>query len=176
MAHFAELDENNKVLRVVVVDDNEVGENGSIAGEEYCKNLFGGGIWKQTSYGTMCGIHYTIAADGTQTKSADQSRAFRKNYASIHFTYDPEADGYYPRKDEDGVGMDDSWTLNPTTFMWDPPIPYPPYPGEYADGTILYPYVWKSTRWESTPSAPLYSNDDREFYWNPDTSTWVLIS
>ena len=72
--------------------------------------------------------------------------------------------------------MDDSWTLNPTTFMWDPPVAYPPYPGEYVDGTILYPYIWKSTRWESTPSASIYPGDDREFYWNPDTSAWVLIS
>ena len=106
MAHFCELDENNIVKRTIVVDDNEVGENGSVAGEEYCKNLFGGNSWKQTSYGTQEGIHYTIA----------------------------------------------------------------------ADGTILYPYIWKSTRWESTPSASIYPGDEREFYWNPDTSAWVLIS
>ena len=43
MAHFCELDENNVVIRTVVVDDNEVGENGSVAGEQYCQNLFGVG-------------------------------------------------------------------------------------------------------------------------------------
>ena len=66
MAHFCELDENNIVKRTVVIDDNEVGENGSVAGEQYCQNLFGGGTWKQTSYGTEAGIHYTIAADGSK--------------------------------------------------------------------------------------------------------------
>ena len=175
MAHFCELDQKNIVKRTIVVDDNEVGENGSVAGEEYCKNLFGGNSWKQTSYGTQEGIHYTIAADGTKTQSADQSKAFRKNYAGPGAIYDPVNDGFYFPKDE-AVGMDDSWTLNPTTFMWDPPVAYPPYPGEYVDGTILYPYIWKSTRWESTPSASIYPGDEREFYWNPDTSAWVLIS
>ena len=110
MAHFCELDENNIVKRTIVVDDNEVGENGSVAGEEYCKNLFGGNSWKQTSYGTQEGIHYTIAADGTKTQSADQSKAFRKNYAGPGAIYDPVNDGFYFPKDE-AVGMDDSWTL-----------------------------------------------------------------
>tara|TARA_Y100000768_G_C23858221_1_gene624366 strand:- start:273 stop:827 length:555 start_codon:yes stop_codon:yes gene_type:complete len=184
MAHFCELDENNIVKRVVVVDDNEVGENGSVAGEQYCQNLFGGGTWKQTSYGTTGGVHYTKAADGTWSESADQSKAFRKNYAGKNAIYDPVNDGFYFPKNQE-IGMDDSWTLNSTTFFWDPPVAYPPLPGEeaegtpgyYSDGTKLgHPYVWKSTRWETTPDAQDYPGDEREFYWNPDTSAWVLIS
>lgn len=46
MAHFAEIDENNKVLRVLVVPD-EVEERG----EDYLANEIGlGGRWIQTSY------------------------------------------------------------------------------------------------------------------------------
>lgn len=53
MAHFAEIDENNRVLRVVVVsnDDtsNDEGNEIEAIGAEYCRNLFGG-RWVQTSY------------------------------------------------------------------------------------------------------------------------------
>ena len=42
MAHFAELDENNKVLRVTCVGNDEVAYNGDPAGEAYCTNLSGG--------------------------------------------------------------------------------------------------------------------------------------
>ncbi len=67
MAHFAELDENNIVLRVCVVDDAHEDD-----GENWCKN-FWGGTWKQTSY----------------------NNNIRYNYAGIGFTYDPERDAFY---------------------------------------------------------------------------------
>ena len=68
MAHFAELDNNNIVKRVIVVsNDNEAD------GENYCKNLLGGD-WKQTSY----------------------NNNIRKNYAGIGFTYDSSRDAFIP--------------------------------------------------------------------------------
>jgi len=68
MAHFAELDSNQVVLRVIVVsDDNEAD------GENWCKNLLGGN-WKQTSY----------------------NNNIRKNYAGIGFTYDASKDAFVP--------------------------------------------------------------------------------
>lgn len=46
MAHFAEIDENNKVIRVLVVDNEFENE-----GEDYLANQLGlGGRWIQTSY------------------------------------------------------------------------------------------------------------------------------
>lgn len=66
MAHWAELDENNRVLRVLVCDNNDP------AGDEghswLLENL--GGNWVQTSY----------------------NNRIRKQYAGIGFTYDPIAD------------------------------------------------------------------------------------
>ena len=57
MAHFAELDIDNVVLRVVaVVDEHE------IDGEDWC-NTFFGGTWKQTSYYAGVGFHYTSQLD-----------------------------------------------------------------------------------------------------------------
>ena len=50
MAHFAELDDNNVVLRVVVVGNDCVPSDEHVDGETWCINFFKGGIWKQTSY------------------------------------------------------------------------------------------------------------------------------
>ena len=57
MAHFAELDDNNVVTRVIVVSNNietssgPLGENDMhVDGETWCINFMGGGTWKQTSY------------------------------------------------------------------------------------------------------------------------------
>ena len=68
MAHFAELNENNIVLRVVIIDDE-----GELDGIAWCENFFNGGIWIKTSY----------------------TGAIRKNYAGIGDTYDPELDAFY---------------------------------------------------------------------------------
>jgi len=68
MAHFAELDESNIVLRVVVVNDDYEAD-----GENWCNNFFGG-TWKQTSY----------------------NATIRKNYAGIGFIYDETRDAFIP--------------------------------------------------------------------------------
>jgi hypothetical protein len=69
MAHFAELDENNIVLRVCVVDNNiqtsdgPLGENDKhIDGETWCTN-FWGGTWKQTSYNHNFRVNYCGPGD-----------------------------------------------------------------------------------------------------------------
>ena len=64
MAHFAEIDNNNNVLRVIVVAD-EYESNGA----EWCNNLLGG-TWVQTSY----------------------NNRIRKQFAGIGYTYDVDAD------------------------------------------------------------------------------------
>ena len=103
MAHWAELDENNIVLRVVVTDNNDT--NGDEGYQWLIDNL--GGTWMQTSYNTFGGEHLL---GGTP---------LRKNYAGIGFTYDADADAFiapqpYP-----------SWTLNEVTYLWEPPVAYP---------------------------------------------------
>jgi hypothetical protein len=69
MAHFAELDENNIVIRVVVVNDDYEAD-----GENWCNDFFGGGQWKQTSY----------------------NQNIRTNFAGIGFTYDSANDVFIP--------------------------------------------------------------------------------
>lgn len=82
MAHFAELDGNNTVVRVVVIDDAKEAD-----GENFCMNLFGTqspNSWKQTSYNTRDGVHYT-----PNSNVPDGGVAFRKNFAFIGCVYDP---------------------------------------------------------------------------------------
>ena len=110
MAHFAELDETNKVLRVVVVSNDQLtdgtGGESELAGIQFCHKLFVG-IWKQTSYKTIGGVH---KEDGTP---------FRKNNASTGYDYDEDRDAFI------SPAPYDSWVLNEDTCMWDPPVPMP---------------------------------------------------
>lgn len=103
MAHFAEIDSNNLVMRVLVVD-NEHEANG----QHYLAEEVGlGGKWIQTSYNTYGGEHKN---GGTP---------LRKNYAGIGFIYDEEKDAFIPPKPYT------SWILNEETCLWEAPIPYP---------------------------------------------------
>ena len=72
MAHFAQIDNNNIVLQVLVIPSFQ-----EHRGQEYLANdLNLGGIWKQTSY----------------------NNRIRKNYAGIGFTYDEIKDAFIPPK------------------------------------------------------------------------------
>lgn len=71
MAHFAEIDGSNKVLRVIVVSNNDIlDENGVESeqiGKDLCNQLLGGN-WIQTSYngnfrGIYAGVGHTYDID-----------------------------------------------------------------------------------------------------------------
>jgi len=101
MAHFAELDENNIVIRVIVVDDKNEAD-----GENWCNN-FAGGTWKQTSYNTYRNRH------------SGEKSPLRKNYAGIGFKYDASLDGFIPSQ------TFPSWILNEEECQWESPVPMP---------------------------------------------------
>jgi hypothetical protein len=99
VAHFAELDENNVVKRVIVVDNKDTADaNGNeleSIGVAFCQKLLGGN-WKQTSY----------------------NGNIRKNYAGIGYTYRADIDAFvapqpYP-----------SWVLD-VNAQWQAPVPMP---------------------------------------------------
>ena len=108
MAHFAKLDSNNVVIFVTVGRDEDNGREAELTART-------GDVYKQTSYNTRGGVHHQ--ADGTP--SADQSKAFRKNYAGLGYTYDAGRDAFIPPKPFN------SWVLNETTCLWDAPVPMP---------------------------------------------------
>jgi hypothetical protein len=75
MAHFAKLDENNKVTQVVVVNNNVImveGQESEIAGIQFLAEITGHTNWRQTSY----------------------NGNFRGKYAAIGQTYDEAKDAF----------------------------------------------------------------------------------
>jgi hypothetical protein len=113
MAHYAKV-VNNIVTQVIVAE------------EEFFKSFVDSspGEWIQTSYNTRGGVHYNPE---TGEPSADQSKALRKNYAGVGFTYNKEIDAFIPPKPYA------SWILNETMFVWEAPVLMP------TDGKI---YTW----------------------------------
>ena len=114
MSHFAKLDENNIVTFVTVGRQEDDGLEAELTART-------GDVYKQTSYNTRGGVHYT---DGLP--SDDQNKALRFNYAGIGFTYDPERDAFVPPKPFE------SWVLNESTCLWEAPLPYPDDGGSYS--------------------------------------------
>ena len=112
MASFAKIE--NNIVTIVVSVVNEVlkdlnGIEQEQLGINFLKTLYNepNAIWKQTSYNTNAGVH---SLGGTP---------FRKNHASIGYTYDSQRDAFIPPKPFN------SWILNESTCNWNAPIPYP---------------------------------------------------
>lgn len=110
MAHYAFLDENNKVTFVIPGKDE-----GNMDWEQYY-SLSVGQACKRTSYNTRGGIHYDPVSN---KPSEDQSKAYRKNFASVGFEYNTTLDAFIPPKPYE------SWKLNEACCLWFAPIPKP---------------------------------------------------
>lgn len=100
MAHYAEIDANNVVLRVIVVDNKDEstpdGTTVESIGIAFCQRLFGGN-WVKTSY----------------------NRNIRKRYAGIGYTFNSALDAFVPPQPYP------SWTLDSATADWVAPVAYP---------------------------------------------------
>jgi hypothetical protein len=95
MAHYAQIDENNIVINVIVAED------------EYIENLVNRHSYIKTSYNTQYGEH---KFGGTP---------LRKNFANIGMYYDPKRDAFiaaspYP-----------SWILDEEKCIWISPAEKP---------------------------------------------------
>lgn len=124
MAHFAQLDENNVVINVIVVHNNDcLDENGNESeqvGINFCKSLLGANTrWIQTSY----------------------NENIRYRYAGIGYTYDSELDIFkhpapYP-----------SWEYNTIIHEWEAPIAMP------MDVPLGHHCVWneENLQWDVVP-------------------------
>jgi hypothetical protein len=133
MAHWAELDENNVVTRVLVGDNNDP------AGDEGYQWLIDnlGGTWVKTSYNAVGGKRRD-----PNTGEITNDSGFRKNYAGIGYTYNAELDGFVPPKPFN------SWVLNSETCLWDAPVAYP------NDGK-LYRWNEETLAWDEVVVSPL---------------------
>ena len=124
MAHFAKVQDG--IVTQVIVAEPEFFDTfvDSSPGE-----------WIQTSYNTRGGVHYQ---PDSNIPSADQSKALRKNYAGIGYTYDRERDAFIPPKPYS------RWVLDEQTCLWVAPTQYP------DDGKL---YRWDDTagNWVEVP-------------------------
>ena len=120
MAHFAQLDKNNIVLQVLVINNEDITVNeveDEATGITFCQSLFGTDTqWAQTSY----------------------NNNMRMRYAGIGYWFDRQNDVFIAPKPYE------SWTLDPISYNWIAPVPYP------NDGAI---YIWDetSTSWSEIP-------------------------
>lgn len=91
MSHYAQIDQNNIVINVIVAEQDFI-DSGAVGDPAQ---------WIQTSYNTLAGKHLL---GGTP---------LRKNYAGIGYTYDPVRDAFIPPRPTG------SWRLNETTCQWE---------------------------------------------------------
>lgn len=103
MAHFAKI-ENGIVTQLIVAEQDFI-DSGAVGDANQ---------WVQTSINTRNGIHYT-----PNSNIPDGGIALRGNYAVIGSVYDVENDVFYLPQPYP------SWSLNKTTWSWDPPVPMP---------------------------------------------------
>lgn len=114
MAHFAKV--SGGVVETVIVAEQAFIDSGAVGDPEQ---------WIQTSYNTRGGIHYDPI---TKQPSEDQTKALRKNYAGIGYTYNAALDAFIPPKYE----WNASWELDPVTGTWVAPVPKPADGQEYG--------------------------------------------
>ena len=144
MAHFAELDVNNIVTRVVVVGNDVTTANGLLGdndmhvdGEAWCINFFKGGIWKQTSYNSN----------------------FRKQYAGIGYTYDFAKDKFISPQPFP------SWSLD-TNDDWQAPVAYPTVTTYGDNAPYMVSWDEDNQQWKAK------DDQNNEFVWDSESSSW----
>ena len=149
MAHFAELDNNNVVLRVVVISNDDVDANGgdlSTGAEDFVEALIpassGGVAWKQTSY----------------------NNNFRKQYAGPNYSYDASKNMFIVPKPYA------SWTLN-SSGDWEAPVTYPNDVEE--DGKpVKTSWDEDNSRWLGTTFS---ESGETDYRWDASNLTWVEL-
>jgi hypothetical protein len=145
MAHFAELSQANIVLRVVVIDNNDVIANGgdqSATAEKAVEQIVPfskwGVKWVQTSY----------------------NNNFRKQYCGIGYTFDSTKNKFIAPQPFA------SWSLD-ANDDWQAPVAYPTVT-TYGDN-IKYFISWDEAgqRWIGK------DDQNNSFAWSPETSSWI---
>jgi len=145
MAHFAELDINNKVLRVLKACNQDIINNGGEQSEQAAlhfqsivKFSENGVKWVQTSY----------------------NNNFRKQYAGIGYTFDPVKNKFI------SIQLFASWSLD-SNDDWKAPVAYPTVT-TYGDN-INYLISWDENeqRWLGKDAQ------NNEFVWIPSSLSWI---
>jgi len=145
MAHFAELNNSNIVLQVIVISNEDVNANGgdqSAQAENFVASIVphqnGGNEWKQTSY----------------------NNNFRKQYAGIGHTYNAGKDKFilpqpYP-----------SWSLD-SNDDWQAPVTFPTVTEIDSEYVI--------TSWDEANQKWLGEANLKDYEWNASDLSWTEV-
>ena len=146
MASFAQLDENNKVLNIIKIDDSLDGEgNESEAlGIAKCQSLFGSGTtWKQTWFGENPQRHRAAVVGG-----------FYDETNNVYTELKP-----YP-----------SWVLNTTTYQWEPPTAQPEF---IVSEPKEWKWDESSTSWVKVDVPEPSESPGGTWSWDTTVGAWV---
>jgi hypothetical protein len=147
MSHWAEINSKNKVIRVVVGDNND--PNGDEGYKWLVDNL--GGTWIKTSYNAIGG-------------------GFRKNFAGEGYFWDEKNDRFIAPKPFA------SWTLNEETALWQAPTPYPQDGKFYAwdESTTSWQIAYTQDD-DDLPALPPYPSDGNVYTFDANVGSWKLL-
>jgi len=145
MAHFAELNSSNEVLRVVVISNDDVDSNGgdySTSAETFVASIVphqtGGVSWKQTSYNNNA----------------------RKQYAGVGYTYDSSKNKFIAPQPYN------SWSLD-SNDDWQAPVTYPST-DEVGSNVLLIDWDESNLRWTG-------KHDETNYIWDSSALSWSEV-
>jgi hypothetical protein len=145
MAHYAELDINNKVIRVLTACNQDIATHGGELSEE-AANYFG--------------TYTPFSENGVKWIQTSYNNNFRKQYAGIGHTFDSTKNKFIAPQPFT------SWSLD-SNDDWQAPVTHPTVT-TYGDN-VRYMISWDETgqRWTG--------KDDQQnlFVWSPETSSWI---
>ena len=152
MAHFAELDNNNEVIQVIVISNEDVDANGgdySSQAETFVANLIphseNGVAWKQTSY------------------NSNQ----RKQYAGIGLTYDAAKDKFILPKPFA------SWSLD-SNDDWQAPVTYPNV-DEVDSNPVLILWDEDNQKWLGKTYTGENLQTETDYEWDASGLSWSEV-
>ena len=145
MAHFAELNSSNEVLRVIVISNDDVNSNGgdySSSAETFVASIVpyqtGGVSWKQTSYNNNA----------------------RKQYAGVGYTYDSSKNKFIAPQPYN------SWSLD-SNDDWQAPVTYPST-DEVGSNVLLID-------WDESNLRLTGKHDDTNYIWDSSALSWSEV-
>ena len=156
MAHFCELDEDNKVLKTLVFSNDDIDKHGgdlSITAEQ----------WVATTPFTTAEDSPTGKA-GVSWKQTSYSGTFRKNFGGVGSYYDKTRDAFILVEKPFN-----SWVLNETTCRYEAPIDWP-NTNKIGDECVFYDWNETNQRFQGR-----IISDNKEVYWNHNNLTWIEI-
>ena len=145
MAHYAELDINNKVIRVLTACNQDIATHGGELSEE-AANYFG--------------TYTPFSENGVKWVQTSYNNNFRKQYAGIGYTFDSTKNKFIAPQPFA------SWSLD-SNDDWQAPVAYPTIK-TYGDN-VKYMISWDESnlRWIGK------DNQQNTFAWSSDTSSWI---